>query len=83
MHVIKTSYNGDPNIGLMTFVNNKFCLVGSLATDNLVKDLHATFKVPVHRITLCGTDLIGIFCAGNDEIILLPGIVFDYELDQS
>ncbi|MBI5393437.1 translation initiation factor IF-6 [Candidatus Woesearchaeota archaeon] len=81
MHVIKTSYNGDPNIGLMVFANDKFCLVGSLATDKLVKELHQVFQVPVHRITLCGTDLIGVFCVGNNHMILLPSIVFDYELE--
>jgi len=81
MHVTKTSYNGDPNIGLMVFANDKFCLVGSMATDKLVKELQQSLNVPVYKITLCGTDLIGVFCVGNNHMILLPSIVFDYELE--
>ena len=82
MHVVKTSYNGNPNIGLMVYANDKFCLVGNLATDKLMKELHEALKVPVHRMTLCGTDLVGVFCAGNNHMLLLPKIVFDYELKQ-
>ena len=38
-------------------------------------------KVPVHRVTLAGTSLVGVFTAGNSNCLLLPPICFEEELE--
>lgn len=38
--------------------------------------------VKIHRTTICGTSLIGIFCAGNDHALLVPSIIFESELQK-
>ncbi len=79
MHVITTNFNGNPNIGLYGFCNNKVCLLGQEVSEECAKEIELVLKVPVHRVTVCGTSLIGVFVTGNDNKILLPDIAFDYE----
>jgi translation initiation factor 6 len=38
--------------------------------------------VPVHEIRAAGTDLLGVFFAGNEDILLVPEIMFDSELHE-
>ena len=81
MHVLKTSFNGNPNIGLYGFCNDEFCLMGKGLSKEKIKEIENVLSVPVHEITLCGTSLIGVFTAGNSNTILVPSIVFDCELE--
>lgn len=79
-HVLQTSFNGNPNVGLYGFANDKFCLLGMEVSKKQARKIEKVLKVPVHKITLCGTSLIGAFCNGNNKAIVLPDIVFDDEL---
>ncbi len=79
MHALVTNFNGISNLGLYAFVNDKFLLLGRDAPSDIDAELEKVFKVPVHRITLAGTSLIGVFVAGNDHKILIPGITFEHE----
>lgn len=80
MHISKQDVNGNPNLGLFVYANNKFCLVGKeVPTENL-KEIEEAMKVPVHRVTIAGTSLIGVFVVGNDEKILVPEIISDKEI---
>jgi translation initiation factor 6 len=79
MHALITNFNGVANLGLYAFVNNKVLLLGADAPGGIEKDLEKVFRVPVHRITLAGTSLIGVFVAGNDHKIMIPGITFEHE----
>jgi translation initiation factor 6 len=38
--------------------------------------------VPVHRLNIAGTSLLGVFIVGNDEKILIPNITFEHELEE-
>lgn len=80
MNIGIANYNNNPNIGLFCWANDHFCLAGSDAPAKLVKKIQEVLEVPVYRITLCGTSLIGIFCTGNNNGIILPELVFDSEL---
>lgn len=62
------------------FVNDKFLLLGEEVPKSLDKTLKEIFNVPIHRISLAGTSLIGVFVAGTNDKIILPHIVFDEEL---
>ncbi|MBW3022300.1 translation initiation factor IF-6 [Candidatus Woesearchaeota archaeon] len=79
-HILQTSVHGNPNVGLYAFCNDKFCLLGKEVSDSDAKEIEKVLKVPVHRITIAGTSLIGVFVAGNNKIVLLPEIVFEREL---
>lgn len=80
MHVITANYNQNPNIGLFCYVNDKFCLVPKLFPKKLKKKFEDVLKVPVHEISAAGTSLLGVFFAGNADILLVPEIMFKSEL---
>jgi len=76
MHVLITDINGNPNVGLYGFANDHFCLLGEEVPETTAKQIGQVLGVPVHPISLCGTSLIGVFCAGNNHGIVIPDIVF-------
>lgn len=83
--VRKFSINSNFNIGLFAFATDSFCLVGSDILDKDVETLHETLKVPIHRITIAGTPLLGVFVVGNSKTILIPEITYPeerHELDR-
>lgn len=82
MHALVTDFNGIINIGLYAFVNDKYALIGREIPENMEQQIREVFKVPVHKITMAGTSLIGVFVAGNSREILIPGITFQHERDE-
>ncbi|MFC1697174.1 translation initiation factor IF-6 [Nanoarchaeota archaeon] len=80
MHILRTNFNGNPNVGLFGFATEEYCLIGKEVKKKDIKEIEKVLKVPCHRISLCGTSLIGAFAAGNSNILLLPEIVFEEEL---
>lgn len=79
MHILTTNFNGIHNIGLYGFANDKFALIGKEIPDEIAQDIAKVLRVPVHKITIAGTSLIGVFVAGNNDKVLVPGIIFDEE----
>ncbi len=80
MGVLKTTIHGNSNIGLYMFCNDKFCLVGKSVEDFKVAEIEKALKVPVHKITIAGTDLIGAFITGNNSNIIVPELAYEHEL---
>lgn len=80
MHVDKTNFNSNVNLGLLAYATNEYCLVGKTVSDIDFKKLEEVLKVPVHKISIAGTELIGVFLAGNSNCLLVPNITFDSEL---
>ncbi len=79
MHIIKTNFNGNPNVGMYGFCNNHYCLVGPEVPDEERKQITEVLDVPVHEATIAGTSLLGVFIAGNDQGLLIPDITFESE----
>ncbi|MFH0874901.1 MAG: translation initiation factor IF-6 [archaeon] len=80
MHIFQTNLNGNPNIGLFCFCNDKFCLV-PFGTQAFVKaKFEEALKVPVYEISIAGTTLIGALVAGNSHGIIIPSITFKNEI---
>lgn len=79
-HVKKININGNPNIGLYGFCTDEYCLVGAEVSADIVKQIKSILKVPVHRITISGTSLIGVLVNGNSNKLLVPNITHDEEL---
>jgi len=76
------TFNKNPNIGLYGFATNKFVLVGKEVNKKTAKELERIFEVPVYKINIAGTSLIGVFIVGNEDLILVPSITFESELKQ-
>lgn len=79
MHVMKASYQGNPNVGLFAWANDKLCLVGAGFKKHDLHDMAEILKVPIHQVSVCNTDLIGVFCAGNNRCLILPSLVTESE----
>ena len=79
-HLLITNFNGNPNVGLYGYCNDEFCLIGNEINKKICNKIEQILKVPVHRLNLAGTSLVGVFCVGNKNSIILPSIVFDDEL---
>ncbi|MBU0461418.1 MAG: translation initiation factor IF-6 [Nanoarchaeota archaeon] len=79
-HIFRTNVHGNPNVGLCGFATDEYCLIGAEFTKEQADEMEKVLKVPVHRISMCGTSLIGVFVAGNSKCLIVPSIAFDYEL---
>lgn len=78
-HVLITSFNSNPNVGLYGYVNDKYCLIGSEVPEKLYKKIEEILDVKVIPITIAGTSLIGVFVNGNSKKLLVPNIIFPHE----
>ena len=82
MHVAKTSFNGNPNIGLYAFATDDYCIVGKEINKRSIKLIEKVLKVEVHQMNLCGTSLVGVFAVANKKCLLVPEIILDSEKEQ-
>jgi len=69
-------YYGDVNIGFYGKASDK------LFISSFEKDFSNIFNVPSKRITIGGTEFVGLFSAMNSNGIILPFIVRDEELEE-
>lgn len=65
-------FENNPNIGLYMFTNDKFCLIGQELDEQKQKEIENVLKVPVYHVNILSTNLVGVFVAGNNEILLTP-----------
>lgn len=79
---LKADFNGDPNIGLYGFANNEYCLLGTVPQNRIFNGLKNTLKTEIKVTSIAGTELIGLFSAGNKNGILVTKIIEDYELER-
>ncbi|MDY6769218.1 MAG: hypothetical protein SVW02_03880, partial [Candidatus Nanohaloarchaea archaeon] len=75
MTVERADYEGNVNIGFFGVVTESFALFADDFTSEAVFPGSETAR-------LAGTDLIGIFAAGNANGLLLPDIVSEHEQAQ-
>jgi len=79
-HVLVTNYNSNPNVGLYGFATDKYCLLGSEVPEDLTEEISEVLNVPVIRMNIAGTSLLGVFLNGNNNCLLVPKIAFENEL---
>ncbi|MFZ3077784.1 MAG: translation initiation factor IF-6 [Candidatus Aenigmatarchaeota archaeon] len=72
MKFIRTNFNGDPNIGLYGFASDGYCLLGNLPKHR--QKMEEYLKVKISAAQMAGTELAGIFAAGNSNGILVSKI---------
>ena len=80
MHLLRTNFHGNPNIGLLGIATDKYCIIGSHLSRKKLNKIKEVLKVPIIQTSICGTELAGVFCAANSNCLLLPNIVFESEL---
>jgi translation initiation factor 6 len=78
---LKARFNGDPNIGLYGFAADEYCLLG-FEPQKILDKMENALGVKARVATIAGTELIGLFAAGNKSGIIVPKIIEDYELKQ-
>lgn len=74
-------FEGNANIGLFFFVNDKFAILGKQVDEKKKKEIENVLDVPVYTLQVLSTDLIGVFLSGNNEILLSPQL-YEHELKQ-
>ena len=79
-HLLITNFNSNPNVGLYGYCNDEYCVIGKEIQKKVCKKIEKIIEVPVHRLNIAGTSLLGVFCVGNKNNLLLPNIVFEDEL---
>ncbi len=77
---LRAKFHGDPNIGLYGFATDDYCLLGLEPNKKILKQIKKTLKTNIKFSTIAGTELSGIFIAGNKNGIILPKIIEDHEL---
>jgi translation initiation factor 6 len=82
MHLIKTDFNGNFNVGLYAYATDDYCLIGQDVPSELIAEIEKALNVPIHRITIAGTGLLGVFLAGNKNCLLIPKITFNDEIEE-
>ena len=82
MHILKTNFHNNPNIGLYGFATDSYCILPTNIPKKLVEKVSSVLKVPVYQLKIFGTDLIGILVTGNKDILLVPDIIYEDELKQ-
>ncbi len=82
VHVKKFRIDGESNIGLMIYANDKFALVPKSINERELADVKEVLKVPCYKVSIAGTTLIGVFLNGTKDKILIPEIVFEKELKE-
>lgn len=80
MHILTANYQQNPNIGLFCYTNDKYCLVPHGFPKKL--KFEEVLKVPVYELRAAGTSLLGVFFAGNNDVLLVPNIMFESELKE-
>ncbi len=74
------SFNGMNSVGLYGLAADKYVLVGQEVREETTKELEKIFSMPVYRITIAGTSLIGVFLNYANGKLLVPSIAFESEL---
>ena len=79
VHVDKTNFKGDPNIGLYAVATDSFVLLGEKLNKKQTALLKEVLKVPIITSKIYGTPFAGIFCVANKNTLLVSDILFDEE----
>ena len=75
MHVSQVRVNGEDFVGLLGLASDRYAVLSPEFKDVGV------LQVPVLRTRIYGTNLAGLFCAGNSNGILAPYFLSDTEMD--
>jgi translation initiation factor 6 len=75
-NILRTSFDGDINLGLHGFATDKYCLLGTLRHASKVKNI---VGVKPFDFQILNMDLLKIFVTGNSSGIVVPKILDDFD----
>jgi translation initiation factor 6 len=81
MKLYKTSFYGNPNVGLYGFCTDSYCLLAHEFTEEQVKNIKEVLQVPVYQIKIANSSLIGALVTGNSKVLLVPNIALKSEIE--
>ncbi|HDI31492.1 MAG TPA: translation initiation factor IF-6 [Thermofilum sp.] len=81
MSVERTALFGNPNIGVYVFATESFSLIPRDSPEKFERVVEETLKVPVYRVSVSESSLIGVFVAGNSNGLVLSKFTTEYELE--
>ncbi|MEM5872082.1 MAG: hypothetical protein QW051_04370, partial [Candidatus Aenigmatarchaeota archaeon] len=76
------NFQNNPNIGLFGFSTDKFCLTNKHIREKDAVLLGKILNVPIYKIEVLGTDLIGIFVAGNSNGVIISNRIYEEEIKE-
>jgi translation initiation factor 6 len=81
LKVWQTNFFGDHNLGLYGKACDRICILGRSLEEKREK-IEELIKVKSVALSLSNTDFIGIFCALNENGIVLPKILTNFEKEK-
>ena len=79
--IIQVDIVGNSSIGLFGLATEKYVILPQGTKHDAQKQIEANLRVPSVITSLAGTVLIGTFCAGNSNGLLVPNIITEQELE--
>ena len=77
--ITKTSYYGNPFVGLYVYSDNNFTFVPVNFQDKHFKDM-SVLKTEVMKATMAGCELLGLYMDGNSSGVILPYLAEEKEV---
>ena len=77
----RMDFNSDPNIGMFGFATDSYCFLGVELSPKTLEKLQQVLQVEVKTAQIFGTELIGLFCSGNENGIVLTKMAEDEEVE--
>ncbi|MEM5836319.1 MAG: translation initiation factor IF-6 [Candidatus Aenigmatarchaeota archaeon] len=81
MKIWQTNFFGDHNLGLYGKACDRICILGKVL-ENKREKIEEVLKVKTVALTLSNTDFVGIFCALNENGIVLTKILTEMEKEK-
>lgn len=81
MEAAKYRIRGSDFVGVFATATEELVFTGAGITKNNVEVLASTLGAKAVKITLSGSDLIGLFARGNSNGIVLSNLVYDEEVE--
>jgi translation initiation factor 6 len=75
------NFFGNPNIGVYSYTNDKFCLIPRKIQASNKELILETLKVPIYQTHISNSRIIGILVSGNSHGLLLPQIINQTEVE--
>ncbi len=79
MAIARVDFSKDSNIGLYGFATDEYCLTGHISKKPTA-ELEKALGVKAIKSTIIGTDLAGIFSAGNSNGVIVSDRMYSNEL---
>ena len=79
LNVFKTTFYNNSNLGLYGFATDSYCILAENLKHEIVEKIKLTLDVPVFQLTIFNSSLIGVFCNGNENILLVPNLIKTHE----